>query len=86
MNTFIAKLNAKPLFSAKAQELRSVYIENLGGGKFSMHALPVEAQLAPQFGITVGDFNNDENLDVLMAGNSYSSDVGTGQYDASYGL
>jgi len=86
MNTFIAKLNVKPLFSAKAQELRSIYLENLGGNKFSMQALPMQAQLAPQFGITVGDFNNDENLDVLMVGNSYSSDVSTGQYDASYGL
>jgi hypothetical protein len=86
MNTFITKLNSKLLFSAKAQELRSVYIENSGGGKFIMHALPMEVQLAPQFGITVGDFNNDENLDVLMVGNSYSSDVSTGQYDASYGV
>jgi hypothetical protein len=86
MNSFIAKLNVKPLFSAKAHELRSVYLENLGGGKFSMHALPLEVQLAPQFGMTVGDFNGDENLDVLMGGNSYSSDVSTGQYDATYGL
>ena len=86
MNTFIAKLNAPALFTANAQELRSVYVQNLGGNKFSMHALPVEAQLAPQFGMTVGDFNGDENLDVLTVGNSYSSDVSTGQYDASYGL
>ena len=86
MNTFIAKLNAPALFTANAQELRSVYIQNSGGNKFNMHALPMEAQLAPQFGMSVGDFNNDENLDVLLVGNSYSSDVSTGQYDASYGL
>ena len=86
MKTFIEKMEVKPQFSAKAQELRSVYLENLGANKFRVQALPMQAQMTPQFGITVGDFNNDEKLDVLMVGNSYSSDVSTGQYDASYGL
>ena len=32
-----------------ANDLRSCYIENKGGGKFSMRPLPLEAQTAPLF-------------------------------------
>jgi hypothetical protein len=33
-----------------------------------------------------GDFNDDGNLDVLLAGNSYSTEASTGRYDAMTGL
>jgi hypothetical protein len=62
------------------------YIENLGGGKFSIKAMPVNAQFSPVFGALPGDFDNDGNLDVLMIGNSYATEVSTGRYDACIGL
>ncbi len=64
----------------------SAYIENLGNGSFRIHPLPVEAQISPVFGILSGDYNNDGNMDVVLTGNSYSSNIYTGQYDASIGL
>ena len=85
-NTFISRLKNKSTFSAEAVEMRSVYIENTGEDAFEIHPLPLSAQLAPIFGITIEDYDGDQNLDVLLSGNSYSSDVITGRYDASYGI
>jgi len=70
----------------KANWLKSSYIENLGVGKFRMTELPVEAQFAPLFGMTTEDFDGDGNLDVLLCGNDFGSDVSVGRYDAFNGL
>ena len=35
--------------------------------------------------VTVDDFNSDGYLDVLMVGNTYSTEVSTGRYDATTG-
>lgn len=62
------------------------YIENKGGGRFSITPLPLEAQFAPVFGIIADDFNADGNLDMLISGNSYATEISTGSYDAAVGL
>jgi hypothetical protein len=61
------------------------YVENLGGGRFSLRELPVETQFAPVFGIITDDFNMDGNADVLMVGNDYGNEVFAGKYDAFIG-
>jgi hypothetical protein len=66
--------------------LETAWIENLGSGAFRIHTLPIEAQTAPVFGALTGDYDNDGNSDILLAGNSYSSSIADGQYDASIGL
>jgi hypothetical protein len=65
---------------------QSVWLENLGHGKFEMHDLPLPAQFAPVNTIAVKDVNNDGNIDLIIAGNEYQTDVITGRYDACYGL
>ena len=70
----------------KAEQFASSYIENLGDGNFSLRPLPMAAQLAPIFGMIADDFNGDGWLDVMGVGNSYSTDVSIGRYDASVGL
>ena len=62
------------------------YVENLGDGKFSIKALPIESQFSTVFGVVARDYNHDDNLDVVIVGNMYASDVNTGRYDASVGL
>jgi hypothetical protein len=69
-----------------ARFFESAWIENTGNGTFRIHPLPDEAQISPVFGILSGDYNGDGAPDILMTGNSYSSNVFTGQYDASIGL
>jgi len=70
----------------KCETAASVWIENLGKGKFKTHALPVAAQLAPVNSIVVNDIDADGTLDIIIAGNEYQAAANTGRYDASYGL
>ena len=69
----------------KATHLASSFIENKGNGKFAVHELPGQAQLAPVNAVVVNDFNNDGNLDALLAGNFYDVNPEIGRYDADYG-
>jgi hypothetical protein len=59
---------------------------NESGKRFTAKPLPVQAQFAPVNAILCADFNWDGHIDLLLAGNTYSSNVSTGQHDASHGL
>jgi len=80
------KSELKDALVVKAEEFQSSYIENLGNGNFQLRPLPIEAQIAPVFGMTVNDIDDDGNLDALLVGNFYPNEVTTGRYDASIGL
>jgi hypothetical protein len=73
-------------YVVKAERFESSYLENLGGGKFKIQLLPLEAQFSPLFGMLSGDFDGDSNLDVISVGNSFSTEVQTGRYDAQGSL
>ena len=72
-------------YVAEAYILESSWLENQGD-RFVRHPLPLEAQVAPIFGLLVEDVDGDGALDVLAVGNDYASDVLTGSYDAFIGL
>jgi hypothetical protein len=76
----------KDVLHVSATWMRSSYIENQGNGKFALHELPVQAQFAPLFGMLAGDFDQDGNLDIMLSGNDYGSEVSVGRYDSFYGL
>jgi hypothetical protein len=69
-----------------ANEMQSVYLRNDGEGRFTMIPLPIEAQFSVINGMVVDDFDGDGNSDVLLSGNDYGTEVGTGRYDALNGL
>jgi hypothetical protein len=73
-------------YVVRSDRFESSYLENLGGGKFRITSLPIEAQMAPVYGITIDDYDEDGNLDALLTGNSYATEVETGRYDAFVGL
>ncbi|MCJ8164041.1 VCBS repeat-containing protein [Pontibacter sp. E15-1] len=73
-------------YVAESNYFASSYLENLGNGKFRIVPLPVQAQFAPVCGITVNDYDDDGNLDALLTGNSYATEVMVGRYDAFTGL
>jgi hypothetical protein len=75
--------NAKMI---SANFFESVYIENLGNGKFVMNPLPIKAQFAPVYGLLPGDFNEDQFLDVLLVGNFFGNNPFWGRIDALNGL
>ena len=69
----------------QVKSFSSIYMENKGDS-FVKHELPIEAQMSSINKIVVDDYDNDSNLDVVVVGNLYSSEVETPRNDASNGL
>lgn len=67
-----------------ATELKTVYYKNTGT-RFEKQELPVEAQFAPVFAIETVDFDQDGNLDLILAGNQNAACVRLGVIDANFG-
>lgn len=86
MNDILKVMNAKDMMEMHCERIASIWIENLGNGKFRSHRLPLEAQLAPVNCIIAQDMDNDGTMDLLLAGNEYGTEFSIGRYDASYGL
>jgi len=76
----------KDAIKLTATYFATCYMENQGDGKFTVHALPIEAQFAPVNSIVADDFDGDGLTDLLLAGNDHAAHVLTGRYDASYGV
>jgi hypothetical protein len=70
----------------QANMLQSCFIQNDGNGKFTMIPLPQAAQISALNGMVADDFDGDDNLDVLINGNDYSTEVSIGRHDALNGL
>ncbi|NJN34295.1 MAG: VCBS repeat-containing protein [Saprospiraceae bacterium] len=70
----------------KANCLESVFLENKGGGKFSLTNLPTAAQLAPLRGMMPFDVDADGLLDLILIGNDYGMELLQGRADAFNGL
>jgi hypothetical protein len=70
----------------EADSFASAVAINRGDGTFELHALPIEAQLAPVYASLAGDFDGDGKTDLVVAGNFYGVTPREGRYDASYGL
>ncbi|MEO8579854.1 MAG: VCBS repeat-containing protein [Gemmatimonadales bacterium] len=60
-------------------------VRNNGDGTFTMVPLPLEAQIAPVYGILAGDFEGTGKTDILMAGNFDGVKPELGKMSAGYG-
>ncbi len=70
--------------SVEAKTLATIVLLNRGG-HFEINPLPIEAQWAPAFGLTTGDFNGDGFADVFVAQNSFSGHSQSSRSDAGRG-
>jgi len=70
----------------QATEFHSLVLINDGNGKFSHKYLPNSAQIAPINSIIIDDLDEDGNMDLIIAGNNYDTEVETPRYDAGNGL
>lgn len=59
---------------------------NQEGGRFTIKALPNEAQLSPANDILVSDVNGDSHIDIIIAGNIYHPNPEMTRSDAGNGL
>lgn len=70
----------------EANYLKTAYFESGADGKFHEKVLPIEVQSSPVFTITVLDYDQDGNKDLLLCGNINKARLRFGKYDANYGL
>src|SRR5881409_3353714 len=70
----------------QAHTLATALARNNGDGSFTLVPLPLEAQLAPVYGILARDFDEDGKTDLLLAGNFDGVKPEIGRMSASYGL
>ncbi|TWJ01645.1 VCBS repeat protein [Mucilaginibacter frigoritolerans] len=86
MDDILSPEQRKGALRLKANMLKSCFLRNDGNGKFTLIPLPIEAQFSTLNGMQAGDFDGDGNLDVVINGNDYGTDVSIGRYDALNGL
>ncbi len=70
----------------QAHTLGTALARNNGDGSFTLVPLPLEAQLAPVYGILAQDVDGDGKPDLLLAGNFDGVQPEIGRMSASYGL
>lgn len=76
----------KGALKLQATYFSNSYIRNDGNGKFNISPLPLNTQYSCMNGMVAEDFDGDGNLDILMVGNDFGTEVSVGQYDACNGL
>lgn len=69
----------------EARQLASLLFLNRGG-RFEVRPLPLEAQLAPAFGLCVADFDGDGREDLFLAQGFFGTRPEDGRLDAGRGL
>lgn len=66
----------------EVQTFASVYVENLGGGRWAWRPLPQAAQWTPVRALAATDLDGDGQTDLLLGGNFYGVGPNRGRYDA----
>ncbi|MFZ0828241.1 MAG: VCBS repeat-containing protein [Verrucomicrobiia bacterium] len=81
----ILALLPKPAGKVQATTLASTVFFNRTN-RFEAVAMPLEAQMAPAFGVNVADFDGDGNEDVFLSQNFFCTQVETPRLDSGRGL
>lgn len=84
-NDFFSAETIQKSLIYNATLLETVYIENQGSFRFEIKPLPKQIQLSTVNAFLIEDFNMDGNLDLLIGGNFFRSNIQMGRYDASHG-
>ena len=86
IDQLFTKEQLKDALVLRAFNLKSCLLKNDGNNKFSLAPLPAQAQFSVLNGMIADDFDGDGNIDVLINGNDYGTEVSVGRYDALNGL
>jgi enediyne biosynthesis protein E4 len=85
-HTMFSESLLKNSIQYSAYTFRSSVIENLGNLKFRLKPLPAAAQFSTVNAIVAEDVDNDNKIDLILAGNFFPVNIQMGRYDASFGL
>lgn len=77
------KLKGAAVFTA--DYFSNAILLNEGNGKFTLQAMPWQAQLTPYRDAVAIQANNDSLPDILLGGNFYDNNIQMGRYDADLG-
>jgi hypothetical protein len=86
IDQLFSKDQLKNALVLRANNFNSSYLRNDGNNKFTLIPLPAQAEISAITGMTVEDYDGDGNLDVILNGNDYGTEVSVGRYDALNGL
>ncbi|MBS1598641.1 MAG: VCBS repeat-containing protein [Bacteroidetes bacterium] len=86
MDQLLTEQERKGALILEANNFHSIFLRNDGQGKFTLMPLPYQAQLSVINGMVADDFDGDGNLDLVINGNDYGTEVSVGRYDALNGL
>lgn len=86
MNDLFTEKEMEDASILEATTLSHTLLLNKGGKGFEQVELPNHAQLSMAQAMTFVDADGDGNMDAVVAGNLYGSDIQFGRYDASIGL
>lgn len=75
----------KSALKLTATEFNSIVLIN-DNGKYSQKNLDIRAQISPVNAIVTDDVNDDGNVDLIISGNNFDTEVETQRYDAGIGL
>ncbi len=78
--------NLSKAVSYSSQTFATIYFENNGDGTYTPRPLVNDAQISSVNDIVIEDIDEDGNLDLILAGNLYGSEVETPRNDAGWGL
>ncbi|MCH7414115.1 VCBS repeat-containing protein [Belliella sp. R4-6] len=81
LEDFFTEEQRENAFELKAYQLESAMLKKDKAGKFTLHPLPLDSQLAPTFGL---HYDYREDL-IFTIGNFYGNESVTGRYDAAIG-
>ncbi len=86
INDIFSEEELKDAKHLRANQLTTTYFEMSVDGKFQEKMLPVEAQFAPIYSISVLDYDKDGKQDLLLCGNKNRARLRFGKCDANYGV
>ena len=86
VNEIFTEDELKGAITKRAYTFATSLVKNNGDGSFTLVPMPIEAQVAPVYGIVARDFDGDGKVDLLFAGNfsGFKPDIGSAA--AGYGL
>ncbi len=86
INTIFSSEQLKKATTLKMNDIANTVFTNDGYGNFTQQYLPVKSQIFPINAVITEDVNKDGIVDLLVAGNDYSTEVETGRKDGGIGL